>query len=147
MEGIAEMRRRAGLSQGRLAKLARVSQPNLSAYETGRRVPRPETMERIMAALRRRPSELLAEHRNEAIDIARRHKAHNVRVFGSAVRGEDTPDSDLDLIVDLDPGATLFDLAEFRADMVELLGVEVDIVPSGAPGRIMDHILSEAVPL
>lgn len=147
MEGIAEMRRRAGLSQERLAKLARVSQPNLSAYETGRRAPRPETMDRILAVLKRRPSELLAEHRDETIDIARRHKAHNVRVFGSAVRGEDTPDSDLDLLVDLDPGATLFDLAEFRADMVELLGVEVDIVPSGASGRIMDHILSEAVPL
>jgi predicted nucleotidyltransferase len=100
-----------------------------------------------MKALKRRPSEILAEHRSETMDIARRHKVHNIRVFGSAVRGEDTPDSDLDVLVDLEPGATLFDLSEFRLDMVELLGVEVDIVPSGSTGYIMDRILSEAVAL
>lgn len=147
MASIRSMRLRAGLSQKQLAELARVSQPNLSAYESGKRTPQPETIGRIMAALRRRPSEMLAEHRQEALEIAERHRAHNVRVFGSAVRGEDTPASDLDLLVDLEPGATLFDLSELRLDMVELLGVEVDIIPSGATGPVMDRILSEAVPL
>lgn len=100
-----------------------------------------------MNALRRRPSEILADHRQEALEAAARHRASNVRVFGSAVRGEDTPISDIDLLVDLEPGATLFDLAELRLDMVELLGVEVDIVPTGSAGPIMDRILAEAVPL
>ncbi|WP_427007576.1 helix-turn-helix domain-containing protein [Pseudarthrobacter sp. H2] len=84
---IALNRVQSGLSQKRLAELAHVSQPNLSAYESGKRVPRPETRERIMAALRRRPSEILAERRSETLEAARRHKAGNVRVFGSAVRG------------------------------------------------------------
>ncbi|PTT68601.1 helix-turn-helix domain-containing protein, partial [Arthrobacter sp. HMWF013] len=52
---IAEKRIRAGLSQQKLAALAHVSQPNLSAYESGKRIPRPETLDRIMKALRRRP--------------------------------------------------------------------------------------------
>ncbi|WP_211881057.1 helix-turn-helix domain-containing protein [Pseudarthrobacter albicanus] len=144
---IALKRVQSGLSQKRLAELAHVSQPNLSAYESGKRIPRPETLERIMAALRRRPSEILAEHRGETLEAARRHKAGNVRVFGSAVRGEDTPGSDLDLLVDLEPGATLFDLAGLRLDLVDLLGVDVDIVPSGSTGSVMDRILGEAVPL
>lgn len=100
-----------------------------------------------MHAPKLRPSEILAEHRKEALEIARSHKVTNVRVFGSVARGEDTPDSDIDLFVDLEPGATLFDLAELRLDMVELLGVEVDVVPSGASGHTMDSIISEAVPL
>jgi predicted nucleotidyltransferase len=144
---IAEKRIRAGLSQQRLAALAHVSQPNLSAYESGKRIPRPETLERIMKALRRRPSEVLSEHRVEALEIARRYKAHNVRVFGSLARGEDTTESDVDLLVDLEPGATLFDLSGFRLDLIDLLGFEVDVVPSGSPGPMMDRILSEAVPL
>jgi predicted nucleotidyltransferase len=98
-------------------------------------------------AERRRPSEILVEHRDAVLATARRHKAYNLRVFGSAVRGEDAPASDLDLLVDLEPGATLFDLAELRLDLVELLGVEMDIVPSGAASPFMEHILREAVPL
>ncbi len=98
-----------------------------------------------MNELRRRPSEILAEQRRETIEIAHRHKAYNVRVFGSAVRGEDTPDSDRDLIVDLEPGATLFDPSELRLDLIELLGVEVDIVPTGSRGPTMDRILREVV--
>ncbi|WP_018771484.1 nucleotidyltransferase family protein [Arthrobacter sp. 162MFSha1.1] len=100
-----------------------------------------------MNASRRRPSEILAEHRRETIEAASRHKAYNIRVFGSSARGEDVPGSDLDLLVDLEPDATLFDLSELRQDLVELLGVEVDIVVSGAPGRLMDRIQGEAVPL
>ncbi|KIC68684.1 nucleotidyltransferase family protein [Pseudarthrobacter phenanthrenivorans] len=97
--------------------------------------------------MRGRPSEILAEHRQEVIETARRHRAHNVRVFGSAARGEDTGDSDLDLLIDLEPGATLFDLSELRLDLVELLGVEVDVIPAGAEGSVMARILSEAIPL
>lgn len=100
-----------------------------------------------MDAPERRPSAVLVGQRAEVIELARRHRAHNVRVFGSAVRGEDTARSDIDLLVDLEPAATLFDLAELRAHLVDLLGVEVDVVPSGANSPVMDRIISEAVPL
>ncbi|MDQ4502827.1 helix-turn-helix domain-containing protein [Sinomonas sp. ASV322] len=146
-ENIASLRIRAGLSQQRLAELSGVSQPNISAYESGRRTPRPETLERILRALRVRPSKVLEEHRDETVDLAKRHHLGNVRVFGSAARGEDTPDSDIDLLVDAEPGASLFDLAGFRLDMVDLLGIKVDVVASGSIGAAMDRILAEAVPL
>ncbi len=116
---IAQLRSRARMSQSTLAKLSGVSQPIISAYEAGRRVPRPETVEKIVRALHRRPSEILFEHRHEAVELARKYKLANVRVFGSAVRGEDTPDSDIDLLVDLEPGASLFDLTGFHLDMVD----------------------------
>lgn len=79
--------------------------------------------------------------------IAAAHKATNVRVFGSAVRGEDTPDSDIDLLVDLEPEATLFDLAELRSDLADLLSVEADVIDSRSTGPAMARILGEAVPL
>jgi uncharacterized protein len=144
---IAGLRSKAGISQTKLAQLSGVSQPNISAYEAGRRVPRPETLARILGALGRRPSEILFEHREQAIELASRHRMHNLRVFGSAVRGEDTPDSDIDLLVDLAPDASLFDLAGFHLAMVDLLGVEVDVVSAGPPSPVMDRILAEAVPL
>ncbi len=144
---IQQMRRQAGVSQSELARLSHVSQPNLSAYEAGKRTPRPETLERIMRALKRRPSEILFENRQQVLDAAVRNRASNVRVFGSSIRGEDTVDSDIDLLVDLDPGASLFDLSGLRADLIELLGVDVDVIQSGAAGVAMDHITSEAIPL
>ena len=103
-------------------------------------------MERTLGAPNLRPSEILAERRKEALEIARSHKVTNVRVFGSAVRGEETPDSDIDLLVDREPGATPFDLSALRMDLVELVVVELDVVPSGASGHPMDRIISEAVP-
>lgn len=100
-----------------------------------------------MRALKRRPSEILFENRQQVLDAAVRNRASNVRVFGSSIRGEDTVDSDIDLLVDLDPGASLFDLSGLRADLIELLGVDVDVIQSGAAGVAMDHITSEAIPL
>lgn len=144
---IYQMRRQAGLSQSKLAELAHVSQPNLSAYEAGKRTPRPETLARIMRMLRRRPSEILFENRQQILDVAAQNRASNVRVFGSAVRGEDTVDSDIDLLVDLDPGASLFDLSGLRGDLIDLLGVDVDVIQSGTTGATMDQIISEAIPL
>lgn len=98
-------------------------------------------------AERHRPSEILVQNRSAVVEIAKTHKADNVRVFGSAARGEDGPDSDIDILVDLKPGATLFDLASLRADLVDLLGIAVDIVDSRSIGPAMARILREAVPL
>ncbi len=75
------------------------------------------------------------EHRDEVLELARRHHVGNVRVFGSAARGEDGPESDLDLLVAPDPEASLFDLALLRLDIVDLLGgIEVDAVTTGSSG-------------
>ncbi|WP_330059761.1 nucleotidyltransferase family protein [Paenarthrobacter sp. Z7-10] len=53
----------------------------------------------------------------------------------------------MDLLIDLEPGASLFDLTGFHLDMTALLGVEVDVVTAGPPSPIMNRILDEAVPL
>jgi len=72
--------------------------------------------------------EALRPRRDEIIEVARRNRAHNVRVFGSVARGDATPDSDIDLLVDFEPGASLYDLSGLRLDLIDLLGREVDVL-------------------
>ncbi|MEZ2297000.1 nucleotidyltransferase family protein [Variovorax sp. RCC_210] len=95
-----------------------------------------------------RPSEALALHRARIAEIALRHRVNNVRVFGSASRGEDGPDSDLDLLVDPTEQTTLMDIGAIRHELKHLLGVRVDVLtPNGLPPRYRDQVLREAVPL
>ena len=69
----------------------------------------------------------------------------NPRVFGSVLRGEDSSDSDLDLLVDALPGATLLDLGAVQIELEELLGVSVDVLtPGDLPAKFRDQILKEA---
>ena len=92
--------------------------------------------------------ELLQEKRDEILRIAARHGAYNVRVFGSAARGEAHPDSDIDFLVDLEPGRSLFDLGGLLMDLQSLLGREVDVVTeNGLHWYIHDQVLMEARPL
>ena len=92
--------------------------------------------------------ELLSAKRSEILDIARRHGAHNVRVFGSVVRGEAGPESDIDFIVEMEPGRSILDLGGFLYDLQQLLGVEVDVVTEkGLKARICERVLAEAIPL
>ncbi len=80
--------------------------------------------------------------------IAARHGAHNVRVFGSVVRGEARPDSDIDFLVDMDPGRTLLDMGGMLMELRETLGCEVDVVTErGLKPRIRERIIKEASPL
>lgn len=80
--------------------------------------------------------------------IARRWGARNVRIFGSVARGEAQARSDVDLLVELEPGRSLIDLGGFIADVEELLGCRVDVVSErGLRPRFRDRILQEAVPL
>ncbi len=65
---------------------------------------------------------LLDEHREELVTVARRHRASNVRVFGSVARGEDADGSDVDFLVDFEPGATLLDLADIKDEFAAFLG-------------------------
>jgi predicted nucleotidyltransferase len=90
----------------------------------------------------------LVEKRDQIIEIAARHGAHNVRVFGSAARGEAGPESDVDLLVDVGPAHSRWFPAGLILDLEELLGREVDIVTEDAlHWYIRDRVLEEAIPL
>ncbi len=91
---------------------------------------------------------LLASRRDDVLRIAAKHCARNVRVFGSIARGEADEASDIDLLVELEPGRSLLDHAALWLELRELLGVDVDVVSDrGLKPRIRDRILAEAVAL
>jgi uncharacterized protein len=93
-------------------------------------------------------NELIQEKREEILALAAKHGARNVRIFGSVARGEADTGSDLDVLVDLEPGRSLFDLGGLLADLRDLLEREVDVVTEkGLRPRIKDRVLKEAVPL
>jgi len=90
----------------------------------------------------------LRRRRKAVIDTAAMRGAHNVRVFGSVARGEDTATSDVDLLVDLEDRIGLLDLIGLERELSELLGVGVDVVPADTlKPRIRSRVLAEAVPL
>jgi predicted nucleotidyltransferase len=92
--------------------------------------------------------ELLKAKRDDILRIAERYGARNVRIFGSVARGEARPDSDVDVLVDLEPGRSLLDLGGLLMDLQDLLGCKVDVVTErGLRSRIRDRVLREAVPL
>lgn len=92
--------------------------------------------------------EALRQKRTEILRIAQAHGARNVRVFGSVARGEEGPDTDLDLLVDLEPRRNLLDLGHMVMDLQDLLGRRVDVVePEGLHWYIRDKVLKEAVAL
>jgi predicted nucleotidyltransferase len=92
--------------------------------------------------------ELLKDRREDILRIAAQHGAHNVRVFGSVARGEARPDSDVDLLVEMEAGRSLFDLGGLLMDLQALLGREVDVVTDkGLRDRIRTRVLQEAKPL
>ena len=95
-----------------------------------------------------RPSDALARQRAAVREAAGRFRAANLRVFGSALHGTDGEGSDLDLLVDTLPGATLFDLGGLQQTLEELLGVPVDLVtPDDLPMRLRAVVLAEAQPV
>jgi predicted nucleotidyltransferase/DNA-binding XRE family transcriptional regulator len=144
---LRDARRRAGLTQRQLAERSGVAQPNIAAYESGRRRPSEAMLQRLLAAARPRPSELLARHREAILATAQHHRAHDVRVFGSVARSDDTTDSDLDLLVRFEEGASLFDHAGLVIELERLLGVHVDVISEGGLRSPHDRILAEATAL
>ncbi|MGA3399991.1 MAG: nucleotidyltransferase family protein [Acetobacteraceae bacterium] len=95
-----------------------------------------------------RPSEPLARHRTTIREVVAAHRAGNPRVFGSVVHGEDTEDSDLDLLVDPQEQMSLFDLGAIIADLNELLGIRVDVAtPAALPESMRQRVLRDAVPV
>ena len=91
---------------------------------------------------------LLASQRQDILEIAARYGARNVRIFGSMARGDAGPDSDLDILVDMEAGRSMFDLGGLLYDLQAFLGVDVDLVTEkGLRPRIRERVLREAVPL
>lgn len=93
-------------------------------------------------------NEILRSKREEILRIASTHGAFNLRVFGSVSRSEAGPDSDVDFLIELEPGRTLLDHAALYIELKQLLGREVDVVTEkGLRPGIRDRVLREAVPI
>jgi len=90
---------------------------------------------------------LVESRREQVMAIAARHHASRVRLFGSAARGEDRPDSDIDLLVDFDQGSSLFDLIRMSRELEALLGRAVDVVSADGLKSRDRAILAESVDL
>lgn len=95
-----------------------------------------------------RPSVMLAMKRDAVREAVGRFRAANPRVFGAVLKGSDREGSDLDLLVDALPGATLFDLGALHEELQSLLGLRVDLLtPGDLPPKWRDKVLAEAQPL
>jgi predicted nucleotidyltransferase len=153
----------AGLSQAELARRAGVTQSVVSAYESAARQPSLPMLDRLVSAtglelelrVHRRASRLkgpigerLWACRNRVKRLAADRGLSNLRVFGSVARGEETEDSDLDLLVDVAPGVGLIGLARAQHDLEKLVGVPVDLIPASdlKPG-VAASVLVTAMPL
>ncbi|MDP2226718.1 MAG: nucleotidyltransferase domain-containing protein [Moraxellaceae bacterium] len=95
-----------------------------------------------------KPSVALASHREAIRRVINAHNARNPRVFGSVIHGNDTDDSDLDILIDPTPETSLFDICAIRHELLQLLGVPVDVLtPKALPEKFRHIVLSEAQPL
>lgn len=95
-----------------------------------------------------KPSQILEAHRADIRSIVAAHRARNARVFGSVIHGEDTEKSDLDILIDPTPDTTLLDIGAIRYELLQLLGVPVDVLtPKALPEKFRDAVLAEAVPI
>jgi len=158
---LRDARLQAGLSQVELSRRAGVTQSVVSAYESGTRQPSLPMLQRLVDAtgseleLRLRPphpsgeiATRLRKNRRRVLRIAGSHGLTNLRVFGSVARGDETTDSDVDLLVDVPEGVGLVTLGRCQAEVEGLLGARVDLVPAGGlkPG-VAAAVLAEAVAL
>jgi predicted nucleotidyltransferase/DNA-binding XRE family transcriptional regulator len=157
---ILDARRRSGLTQAELGARARVAQSVVSAYESGSRQPGVEMIRKLVNAAgfeltlgltrrhRSRLQRLVDSNRRDLVTALTNLGASNIRVFGSVARGDDGPDSDIDLLVDVDNSTGLFALGTMRSTAEAILGNSVDVVPANSlKPDAADRILSEAVPL
>jgi hypothetical protein len=164
-ELIRRLRQAQHLTQAELAKRARTSQAMIARYEAGSANPTIRTLERIIGALghdltmdaRPRPSAALAgpmgrrvhRHRQRILDLAHAKGASNVRVFGSVARGQDSTQSDIDVLVDFPVyQAGLFPLIVLETELEDLLTASVDVAAEVIlKDGVRQRALAEAVPL
>jgi uncharacterized protein len=152
---------RAGMTQVQLASRAKVAQSVVSAYESSSREPSLETLRKLVSAagfdleVQLLPAAPTSDKRrsvdNNASRVLRAFRAlgaTNVRLFGSVARGDDGPDSDIDLLVDVAPEVGLFALGRMRTEAERILGSSVDIVPANSlKPDVAARVLAEAIPL
>ena len=94
-----------------------------------------------------RPSLAFETHRRAIREIVKKYPTGNPRVFGSVLHGTDHEESDLDVLVDALPGATLLDLGDLEADLVQALGTRVEVLtPQDLPHKFRERVLAEAQP-
>jgi prevent-host-death family protein len=135
-----------GQQSDRLAPTGRVGEPAATLYQTAPQQAGGHPQRGVQSG----PAALqwLKAKREEILSIASRFGARNVRVFGSAARGQATPTSDVDFLVDLEPGRSLLDLGGLLDDLQSLLGCSVDVVtPNTLRDSMRQTVLQEAVPL
>ena len=95
-----------------------------------------------------RPSDALDRNRDALRALVLRHRVRNPRLFGSVISGEDTEESDLDLLVDPTPDTTLMDIAAIRYEAKSLLVLTVDVLtPNALPDSFRAEVIAESVPL
>lgn len=93
-------------------------------------------------------NKLVRERRADILRIAGEHGATRVRLFGSVARGTARPDSDVDFLIDLEPGRHLLHVVAIKQDLEDLLGRDVHVVTEAAVNRrLRDSVLKDAVPL
>ena len=93
-----------------------------------------------------RPSTALNTYRNQIRTIVTAHHAKNARVFGSVIRGEDTENSDLDILIEPTENTSLMDIGAIRHELKTLLGVNVDVVtPMALPESFRKQVLNESI--
>ncbi len=164
---LREARTRARLSQSDLARRAGVPQSVVSEYEGGKRQPSVVTLARLVEAtgheltlgLERTEPEVrglpdtplgrrLRQHRRALLDAVTLVGASNLRVFGSVARGQDGPDSDVDLLVDLPEDMSLFTVLALEGTLERILKVKVDLAPaSSLKPCVRAEALADAVAL
>jgi predicted nucleotidyltransferase/DNA-binding XRE family transcriptional regulator len=164
---LREARRLVGLSQSDVARRAGVPQSVVSEYESGKRQPAVPTLARLVAAtgheltlgLERtdpavrglpdtRLGRRLRQHRKALLDAVAGVGGSNLRVFGSVARGEDGPDSDVDLLVDLPEDISLFAVLALEGALERILKVKVDLAPvASLKPRVRAEALADAVAL
>ncbi len=144
-----------------LARRSGVTQSAISSYERGRKVPTLATLGRLAEAVGKEldvaidastattPPTIADVRRSRPAIMALylRHGASNPRVFGSVARNTAESGSDIDLLVDMEPGRTFFDVAALHDDLEELLGRPVDVLTSGALRGRLAPVVDQAVPL
>ncbi len=95
-----------------------------------------------------KPSIALYANRDAVRRIVESHRARNARVFGSVLHGDDTDESDLDILIDPTPDTTLMDVAAIQVELERLLGVAVDVLtPKALPEKCRETVVAEAVPV
>jgi len=162
---LPEARLRAGLSQSELAHRAGLAQSVMSMYESSRRQPALRTLAALVdptgldLVLELRPAPgldcLTGPHgqrvlagRSQLKTVAARYGVAGLAVFGSVTRGEERPDSDVDLLVELPPGMGLFRLGRLRSDLEAAVGLPVDLVPvSDLKPSLRGRVAADLVPL